>query len=118
MYSGQCTLYNVHHCTSVHLRSPGLYLFLQVQLPLSLATVRHIHFLLIGWGQYIAVGIVYCSALGSVLCAVYIVKCVVCIMWCAVLIFQCAVCSLQSVYFISVINDVTNGVSLRPLTGL
>ena len=28
----------------------GLYLFLQVQLPLSLATIRHLHFLIIGWG--------------------------------------------------------------------
>ena len=33
---------------------PGLYLFLQVQIPLSLAMVRHLHFLVIGWGQYTA----------------------------------------------------------------
>jgi len=28
----------------------GLFLFLQVQLPLSLATIKHIHFALFGWG--------------------------------------------------------------------
>ena len=29
----------------------GLYLFLQVQFPLSLATVKYVHFLLLGWGE-------------------------------------------------------------------
>ncbi len=29
----------------------GLYLFLQVQLPLSLANIKHKHFLLFGWGK-------------------------------------------------------------------
>ena len=31
----------------------GLYLFLQVQLPLSLATIKHTHFVLFGWGKLI-----------------------------------------------------------------
>jgi hypothetical protein len=31
----------------------GLYLFLQVQLPLSLANIKHKHFLLFGWGEQI-----------------------------------------------------------------
>ena len=41
---------NIISINSNYLSNLGLYLFLQVQLPLSLATVKHLHFLVIGWG--------------------------------------------------------------------
>ena len=42
-----------YHRLHLILDIPGLYLFLQVQLPLSLATIRHIHFAGFGWGEKI-----------------------------------------------------------------
>jgi len=46
----QVVLRYFHLTTFFWMFLEGLYLFLQVQLPLSLATVRHMHFLIIGWG--------------------------------------------------------------------
>ena len=39
-------------CMCISLPLSGLYLFLQVQFPLSLTSVRYRHFTLIGWGKY------------------------------------------------------------------
>ena len=39
-------------CMCLSLPLSGLYLFLQVQFPLSLTSVRYRHFTLIGWGKY------------------------------------------------------------------
>ncbi len=36
----------------------GVYLFLQVQLPLSLANIKHKHFLLFGWGKAVILDVV------------------------------------------------------------
>jgi len=48
--ASQVVLRYFHLTTFFWMFLEGLYLFLQVQLPLSLATVKHIHFLIIGWG--------------------------------------------------------------------
>jgi len=48
--ASQVVLRYFHLTTFFWMFLEGLYLFLQVQLPLSLATVKHLHFLVIGWG--------------------------------------------------------------------
>ena len=50
---------NIISINSNYLSNLGLYLFLQVQLPLSLATVKHLHFLVIGWGGCPAITVQY-----------------------------------------------------------
>jgi len=57
----QVVLRYFHLTTFFWMFLEGLYLFLQVQFPLSLATIRHRHFILFGWGSPLLVMTAWCS---------------------------------------------------------
>jgi len=58
--ASQIVLRYFHLTTFFWMFLEGLYLFLQVQLPLTLASIKHLHFVVIGWGCPLLNMIIWC----------------------------------------------------------